>query len=158
MQLLFEKNDTVGHAPTPSNITSERFKSFCRTIETTINKIAFRFTSASANCFGSNLPTIDKGDNWRGVRFWPDADINPPTTAWLSARIGTSLDREHVELFIYGLKGNFADGTFMITKCASVGSFSNLCKRASDGMCLFSFVDTPGHRFVTVCKVQGLIA
>ncbi|EFJ46681.1 hypothetical protein VOLCADRAFT_105429 [Volvox carteri f. nagariensis] len=130
----------------------------CSTINTTINKIAFRYEAAAAQCFDMALPTVDFGLNWRGVRFWPDSEPILPTSSWLSARIGYSYDLNHIELFIYGLKRAYTDGTFLITKCAALGSFSNVCKDTSEGNCVFAFVDTPGHRFVTICKAQGLPA
>ncbi|GLC52312.1 hypothetical protein PLESTB_000607800 [Pleodorina starrii] len=127
----------------------------CSTIKSVLNKIAFRYGIAAAQCFDGTLPTVDNGNNWRGVKFWKDSDPAPPAS-WLSARVGVAYDRNHIELFIYGLKGDYSNGMYLISKCAPLGSFRNVCKRAAEGNCLFSFVDTPGHRFVTNCRAQGL--
>lgn len=44
----------------------------------------------------------------------------------------------------------------MMLRCRFQPSFAAMCKRTSANMCLYAFVDTPGHAYVSICKVQGL--
>jgi hypothetical protein len=44
----------------------------------------------------------------------------------------------------------------MLRRCAAFSSFAKQCKRSAANLCLFAFVDTPGHRFVSACRVSGL--
>ncbi|EFJ46682.1 hypothetical protein VOLCADRAFT_92890 [Volvox carteri f. nagariensis] len=126
----------------------------CNTIRSLLNKIAFRLEATSAPCFDNVTTSIERAANWRGVRFWNDTMSEP--SAWIQARAGFTTSRRHIELYIYGLRGDWTQGTFMMAKCNQLGSFRNVCKRSDYGMCLYSFVDTPGHRFVTNCRTQGL--
>ncbi|GLC52313.1 hypothetical protein PLESTB_000607900 [Pleodorina starrii] len=76
--------------------------------------------------------------------------------------MGTSFNGRHIELFLYGLDrditgGYYTGGTFLIQACPLYpGSLADICKRTADDLCLFSFVDTPQHRFVSVCRAQNL--
>ncbi|GLC36304.1 hypothetical protein PLESTB_000608100 [Pleodorina starrii] len=136
----------------------------CSTIRTNINKIALRIDIGANLCYNQTLmTTIDPGFNWRGARWLPDSN-NPQNTtaAILQARAGKAVDERHIELFLYGLKkditgGDFTGGTFLLRVCPMYpDSFTDMCKGGRNGMCLFSFVDTPMHRFVTVCRAKGL--
>ncbi|GIL96562.1 hypothetical protein Vretimale_2365 [Volvox reticuliferus] len=128
----------------------------CNTIRPVINKIAFRIDSDAAICYNQtdSMTFIENATNFRGVRFWQDGTSAPGD--WLPARVGITADGRHIELYIYGLKFSYTDGMFLLTKCGAMGSFSRVCRGTAEGMCLFAFVDTPGHRFATVCKAQGL--
>ncbi|GIL48274.1 hypothetical protein Vafri_4906 [Volvox africanus] len=127
----------------------------CNTIRPVINKIAFRMDSDAAICYNQtgSMTFIENATNFRGARFWQDGTSMPG--AWLPARVGITADGRHIELFIYGLKYSYTDGMFLLTKCGAMGSFSRVCRRTAEGLCLFAFVDTPGHRFATVCKAEG---
>ncbi|EFJ46680.1 hypothetical protein VOLCADRAFT_92888 [Volvox carteri f. nagariensis] len=62
-------------------------------------------------------------------KHWPSHGQQDPTNHWVYrfgthhlhvntyANEGTSVDQGHIELFIYGLKGDYVNGTFMVQKC-----------------------------------------
>ncbi|PNH08253.1 hypothetical protein TSOC_005252 [Tetrabaena socialis] len=140
-------------------------RNVCGSIRAVVNKIAFRFAVSTASCFNQTDPleTLDKANNyrrvtvvrWRGVRFWNDTSPARPDT-WLPARVGTTYSGRSIELYIYGLKYAYTDGFFMLLRCAAAPTFGEMCKRSQAGMCLFAFVDTPGHEYVSICRTQGV--
>ncbi|KAG2498796.1 hypothetical protein HYH03_002990, partial [Edaphochlamys debaryana] len=132
-----------------------RGRPVCSISRAVVNKIAFRLTTESALCFspGGTMTTLDKASNYRGVKFWTNGEPAPDD---VSARVGYTFSKRSVEIYIYGLKGPQTDGTFLMKACAD--SFATTCKRSAEGMCLWAFVDTPGHQFVSVCRAEGLLA
>ncbi|KXZ55086.1 hypothetical protein GPECTOR_3g241 [Gonium pectorale] len=132
-------------------------KPICSSLRSVVNKIAFRLTNSSATCFNDTrpLPTLDKAENARVVRFWNDTARRPEP--WLPARVGMTYSGKSVELYVYGLKYSYDWGYFMVLACRNAPSFASVCKRTAQNLCLYAFVDTPGHKYVSVCRTQGLI-
>lgn len=129
----------------------------CSALRSMVNKIALRLDVASEPCWAQSSPLqlLDQAENFVGVRFVQDGKAEPDP-GYLSARAGFTYSRRSIELYIYALRGPYTNGTFLLPRCTAVPTVRRLCKRAADGMCLYAFVDTPGHNYVTVCRAQGL--